>query len=92
MVAKIYPALMIFDVHLSFSFSCYPAYHLILFLDRNPERHVAGKLAALIDRKTGRVLFDADHLLTRKNLDMAKLRLALVIYSAISRKREISGH
>lgn len=49
----------------------------------------AGKLSALIDRKTGRDLFDAHYLLTKTNLDMAKLRLALVVYSAISRKVDL---
>jgi len=61
--------------------------HDIPILD--PHELSAGKLAALIDRKTGRDLFDAYHLLTRTNLDMAKLRLALVIYSAISRKVDL---
>jgi predicted nucleotidyltransferase component of viral defense system len=59
----------------------------------NPHELSAGKLAALIDRKTGRDLFDAYHLLTRTNLDMPKLRVALIVYSAISRKvdsRDIS--
>lgn len=49
----------------------------------------AGKLSALIDRKTGRDLFDAHYLLTKTNLDRDKLRLALVIYSAISRKADL---
>lgn len=49
----------------------------------------AGKLAALIDRKTGRDLFDAYHLLTKTNIDMVKLRLALVVYSAINRKADL---
>ncbi len=61
--------------------------HGIPILD--PHELSAGKLAALIDRKTGRDLFDAYHLLTKTNLDMAKLRLALVIYSAISRKADL---
>lgn len=61
--------------------------HDIPILD--PHELSAGKLAALIDRKTGRDLFDAYHLLTKTNLDMAKLRLALVIYSAIGRKVDL---
>lgn len=61
--------------------------HNIPVLD--PHELSAGKLSALIDRKTGRDLFDAHHLLTKTNLDMAKLRLALVIYSAISRKVDL---
>jgi hypothetical protein len=43
----------------------------------------------LLDRKTGRDLFDAHHLLTKTNLDMPKLRLALIIYSGISRKVDL---
>lgn len=61
--------------------------HNIPILD--PHELSAGKLAALIDRKTGRDLFDAYHLLTKTNLDMPKLRLALIIYSAISRKADL---
>jgi predicted nucleotidyltransferase component of viral defense system len=61
--------------------------HDIPILD--PHELSAGKLVALIDRKTGRDLFDAYHLLTKTNLDMVKLRLALVIYSAISRKADL---
>lgn len=49
----------------------------------------AGKLIALIDRKTGRDIFDAYHLLTKFPLEDKKLRLALVIYSAISRKVDL---
>jgi predicted nucleotidyltransferase component of viral defense system len=55
----------------------------------------AGKLAALIDRKTGRDIFDAYHLLTELELDNKKLRLALIIYTAISRKvdlRKLTPH
>lgn len=61
--------------------------HSIPILD--PHELSAGKLAALIDRKTGRDLFDAYHLLTKTNIDMTKLRLALVVYSAISRKADL---
>ena len=61
--------------------------HNIPILD--PHELSAGKLAALIDRKTGRDLFDAYHLLTKTNLDMPKLRLALIVYSAISRKADL---
>jgi predicted nucleotidyltransferase component of viral defense system len=49
----------------------------------------AGKLTALIDRKAGRDIFDAHHLLTKLQLDDKKLRLALIIYSAISRKIDL---
>jgi len=49
----------------------------------------AGKLTALIDRKAGRDIFDAHHLLTKLNLDDKKLRTALIIYSAISRKMDL---
>ncbi|HHT9914868.1 TPA: nucleotidyl transferase AbiEii/AbiGii toxin family protein [Legionella pneumophila] len=61
--------------------------HNIPILD--PHELSAGKLAALIDRKTGRDLFDAYHLLTKTNIDMAKLRLALIVYSAIGRKVDL---
>lgn len=61
--------------------------HNIPILD--PHELSAGKLAALIDRKTGRDLFDSYHLLTTLNLDMTKLRLALVIYCSISRKTDL---
>lgn len=61
--------------------------HNIPILD--PHELAAGKLAALIDRKTGRDLFDAHHLFTKTNLDMSKLRVALIIYSAISRKVDL---
>jgi predicted nucleotidyltransferase component of viral defense system len=49
----------------------------------------AGKLCALIDRQAGRDLFDAYHLLKKPNLDDKKLRLALVVYSGMNRKRDI---
>jgi predicted nucleotidyltransferase component of viral defense system len=55
----------------------------------------AGKLTALIDRKAGRDIFDAYHLLTELKLDDKKLRLALIIYSAISRTvdlRKLTAH
>lgn len=61
--------------------------HNIPILD--PHELSAGKLAALIDRKTGRDLFDAYYLLTKTNLEMVKLRQALLIYSAISRKADL---
>lgn len=61
--------------------------HNIPILD--PHELSAGKLSALIDRKTGRDLFDAYHLLTKSNLNMPKLRLALIIYSAINRKVDL---
>lgn len=49
----------------------------------------AGKLAALIDRRTGRDLFDAYHLLTKLNLDDKKLRLALIVYAGMNRKNDL---
>lgn len=49
----------------------------------------AGKLSALIDRQTGRDLFDAYHLLTQMKLDNEKLRLALVVYSGMNRKKDL---
>jgi predicted nucleotidyltransferase component of viral defense system len=49
----------------------------------------AGKLSALIDRKTGRDLFDAYHLLTKYDIDFKKLRLALIIYSGMNRKTDL---
>lgn len=49
----------------------------------------AGKLCALIDRHTGRDLFDTYHLLTQTTLDDKKLRLALVVYAGISRKNDL---
>ena len=49
----------------------------------------AGKLTALIDRKTGRDIFDAFHLLKRDDINFEKLRLALVIYSGINRKIDL---
>jgi predicted nucleotidyltransferase component of viral defense system len=61
--------------------------HNIPILD--PHELSAGKLVALIDRKTGRDLFDAYHLLTNTSLDMGKLRIALVVYSAINRKIDL---
>ncbi len=48
----------------------------------------AGKLCALIDRHTGRDLFDAYHLLTQTMLDDKKLRLAFVAYAGMSRKKD----
>lgn len=49
----------------------------------------AGKLSALIDRKTGRDLFDAYYILTKIDMDNEKLRLALVVYSGMSRKIDL---
>lgn len=49
----------------------------------------AGKLTALIDRKTERDIFDAFHLLKRDDINFEKLRLALVIYSGINRKVDL---
>ena len=46
----------------------------------------AGKLAALLARKASRDLFDAHQLLTRSDLDRAKLRLGFVLYGAMNRK------
>lgn len=45
-----------------------------------------GKLAALLARRASRDLFDVHALLTRKGLDLQRLRLAFVIYGAINRK------
>ncbi|MGQ3890161.1 nucleotidyl transferase AbiEii/AbiGii toxin family protein [Legionella sp. CNM-1927-20] len=61
--------------------------HNIPILD--PHELSAGKLVALIDRKTGRDLFDAYHLLTETTLNISKLRLALIVYSAINRKVDL---
>ena len=49
----------------------------------------AGKLCALIDRKTGRDLFDASYLLTKLDLNFEKLRLLLIIYSGINREIDL---
>jgi predicted nucleotidyltransferase component of viral defense system len=46
----------------------------------------AGKLAALLDRSSGRDLFDARNLLRREDLDAKKLRIAFVVYGGISRR------
>ena len=46
----------------------------------------AGKLTALLDRQASRDLFDAHQLLTQSDFDPAKLRLAFVLYGAMSRK------
>ncbi|HEY3413175.1 MAG TPA: nucleotidyl transferase AbiEii/AbiGii toxin family protein [Armatimonadota bacterium] len=45
----------------------------------------AGKLAALLARHAARDLFDAHQLLTQRNLDPARLRLAFVVYGALNR-------
>jgi hypothetical protein len=47
---------------------------------------VAGKLSALFARQTSRDLFDAHALLTKRNLEPERLRLAFVIYGAMNRK------
>lgn len=44
-----------------------------------------GKLSALFDRNASRDWFDAHHLLTQMPLDKQKLKLALVIYLAMTR-------
>ena len=46
----------------------------------------AGKLAALFARETIRDLFDAHQLLTRKELDRKRLRLAFIVYGAMNRR------
>ncbi len=45
----------------------------------------AGKLAALLSRNQARDLFDARHLLSRTDLRPERLRLAFVVYGAMSR-------
>jgi predicted nucleotidyltransferase component of viral defense system len=52
----------------------------------------AGKLCALLSRKTGRDLFDAHQLLTKKVLIRERLRLAFIVYGAMDRKdwRDVS--
>lgn len=45
-----------------------------------------GKLAAFLSRQASRDLFDAHRLLTQSKLDPDKLRLAFVLYGAMSRK------
>jgi len=46
----------------------------------------AGKLCALLSRQTGRDLFDAHQLLTKKILKRELIRLAFVVYGAMNRK------
>lgn len=46
---------------------------------------VAGKLAALFERRASRDLFDAHYLLTKSNLSINKLRVAFVIYLAMTK-------
>ena len=46
----------------------------------------AGKLAALLSRQASRDLFDVHLLLNQRELDIEKLRLAFVVYGAMSRK------
>ena len=52
----------------------------------------AGKLCALLSRKTGRDLFDAHQLLTKKVLKREHIRLAFIVYGAMDRKdwRDVS--
>ena len=45
----------------------------------------AGKLSALFDRSVSRDLFDAHYLMTKINLSFDKLRVAFVIYLAMSK-------
>ena len=49
----------------------------------------AGKLSALIDRRAGRDIFDAYHLLTQYPLDHQLVRFALVVYLGISGNKDI---
>jgi hypothetical protein len=44
----------------------------------------AGKLAALLARRTGRDLFDALELLSTRNLEEEKLRLGFVLYGGMN--------
>jgi hypothetical protein len=44
----------------------------------------AGKLAALLDRKVSRDLFDAHYLMHHINFDLQKLRLSFVVYLAMT--------
>lgn len=46
----------------------------------------AGKLAALLSRNASRDVFDACELLRRDDLNLAKLRLAFVVYGGANRK------
>jgi predicted nucleotidyltransferase component of viral defense system len=46
----------------------------------------AGKMAALLARSAGRDLFDVRGILSRKDLDVTKLRLGFVVYGGINRK------
>jgi len=54
----------------------------------------AGKLVALLSRKASRDLFDVHFLLTAMDLDIARLRLAFVVYGAMSRRdwRQVNIH
>ena len=49
----------------------------------------AGKLIALLDRKASRDLFDAHALLTKTSLDSERLRIAFVVYGAMSRNLDL---
>jgi hypothetical protein len=46
----------------------------------------AGKMAALLARSACRDLFDVREILSRKDLDVTKLRLGFVVYGGINRK------
>jgi hypothetical protein len=46
----------------------------------------AGKLCAVLARNAARDLFDAHHLLTTCDLDMARLKIGLVVYGCMSRR------
>ena len=46
----------------------------------------AGKLCALLSRREGRDLYDAQQILTAGNFDEGRLRLAFVVYGAMNRK------
>jgi hypothetical protein len=49
----------------------------------------AGKLTALLERQTGRDLFDANQLFQYKEINKEKLRLLFVLYSAMCSKKNI---
>jgi predicted nucleotidyltransferase component of viral defense system len=49
----------------------------------------AGKLSALIDRTLGRDLFDTYHLISSNLLNIEILRLILVVYGGMSRKKDL---
>lgn len=49
----------------------------------------AGKLAALLERQTGRDFFDANELFQYDKIDKSKLRLIFVLYAAMCSKKDI---